>query len=235
MSFAGDLWRIVRINEDGSIRIIRQLNYVSAKFNNSNNDPMYVGYMFGTSSDPYANTNNSNIKTQVEAYYDSKLASLSSYLAPIEFCNDRSIQSTSGSTIYYGARGRLYINKSPQFACPNEARDLFTLTTSSRGNKKLTKSVGLLTQDEAAYAGAVYDKLSKYYLNNNTNTFWWTSSPYSFRSSYAFVWYGTPGGRSSNIGVTSTYGVRPLVSLKSDVMVSGGTGAANDPYVIATN
>lgn len=235
VSFAGDLWRIVRINEDGSIRIIRQLNYVSAKFNNSNNDPMYVGYMFGTSSDPYANTNNSNIKTQVEAYYDSKLASLSSYLAPIEFCNDRSIQSTSGSTIYYGARGRLYINKSPQFACPNEARDLFTLTTSSRGNKKLTKSVGLLTQDEAAYAGAVYDKLSKYYLNNNTNTFWWTSSPYSFRSSYAFVWYGTPGGRSSNIGVTSTYGVRPLVSLKSDVMVSGGTGAANDPYVIATN
>ena len=233
VSFAGDLWRIVRINEDGSIRMIRQLNYVSAKFNNSSNDPMYVGYMFGTSSNPYANDNNSNIKTQVEAYYDSKLASLSSYLAPIEFCNDRSIGNTSGSNIYYGAYTRLITNKSPQFTCPNEARDLFTLTTSSRGNKKLTKSVGLLTQDEAAYAGAAYSKLSKYYLNNNTNNYWWTSSPCNFPSSYATVWYGYPGGGHNY--ATTTYGVRPLVSLKSDVMVSGGTGAANDPYVIATN
>ena len=233
VSFAGDLWRIVRINEDGSIRIIRQLNYVSAKFNNSNNDPMYVGYMFGTSSDPYANTNNSNIKTQVEAYYDSKLASLSSYLAPIEFCNDRSIGNTSGSNIYYGAYTRLITNKSPQFTCPNEARDLFTLTTSSRGNKKLTKSVGLLTQDEAAYAGAVYDKLSKYYLNNNTNTFWWTSSPYNFYSANANVWLGVPGGNSNGNYVTRTSrGVRPLVSLKSDTLVLGGSGSSNDPYII---
>ena len=230
LSFAGDLWRIVRIAEDGTIRIIRQNNYVAKAFNTTRTDPMYVGYMFGTSSDPYTNTNDSNIKTQVEAYYDSKLASLSSYLAPIEFCNDRTIGSTSGSNIYYGAYTRLYTNKAPIFTCPNETRDLFTLTTSSKGNKKLTKSVGLLTMDEAAYAGATYDRLSQNYLNNNN--FWWTSSPYNFTSSITRVWNEYAGGTSSGNYATSSYGVRPVVSLKADTVVYGGSGSSNDPYII---
>ncbi len=229
VSFAGDIWRIVRINEDGSIRLIKQTRYSSAGFNTASDSPMYGGYMFGTSSNPYTNDNNSNIKIQVEAYYDSKLASLSSYLAPIEFCNDRTITSSSGANLWYGAYARLYTNKSPQFACPNEERDLFTLTTSSRGNKKLTKSVGLLTMDEAAYAGAVAYKLSKFYLNNNS--FWWTASPYYFYSSLN-VYNIYPGGVGNANTLVGGRNVRPVISLKADTLVLGGSGTANDPYII---
>ena len=228
VSFAGDIWRIVRINEDGTIKMIRQNNYVSAKFNTTSSDKMYVGYMFGTTDDPYANTNPSDAKAQVEAYYDSKLASVSSYLAPIEFCNDRS-NTTSGSNVYYGAYTRLYTNKAPIFTCPNETQDLFTMSTSSRGNKKLTKSVGLLTLDEVAYAGSVIGKQSKYYLD--INDYWWTSSPCYLNSDIAYVWLGYTGSLDAH-NATRSRGIRPVISLKSDTIVLGGSGSSNDPYVI---
>ena len=233
-SFAGDLWRVVRIAEDGSVRMIRQENYTNAAFNSTRTNKMYVGYMFGTTSDPYTNSNDSNIKKKMEAYYDSKLTSLSSYLADIEFCNDRTESSISGSNIYYGPYDRLVTNKAPVFTCQNETRDLFTMNTSSRGNNKLDKSVGAITQDEVAYAGAVHGKLSKYYLDNNA--YWWSSSPYYYTTSYAYV------GSSNNKGgyiyhatvtaVSTAYGMRPYIALKADTLVLGGSGTSNDPYII---
>ena len=35
--------------------------------------------------------------------------------------------------------------------------------------------------------------------------------------------------------VTSSVGARPVINLKSDVKITGGTGTANDPFVIDTN
>ena len=230
VSFAGDIWRIVRINENGSVKMIRQNNYATASFNTARNSAMYEGYMFGTSDNPYENTVASNIKLQVEAYYASSISSLSNYLADFEFCNDRSISSTNGSNIYYGARERLYINKSPQFVCPNEERDLFTTSIYTIGNKKLTKSIGLVSGDEVAYAGCVYNQISKSYLNNNA--FWWTSSPYYFYSNNANTFGVYTGGLFYANYVTFSSGVRPAISLKSDTLVIGGSGTANDPYII---
>ena len=35
--------------------------------------------------------------------------------------------------------------------------------------------------------------------------------------------------------VNDTFGVRPVINLKSDVKITGGTGTANDPFVVDTN
>ena len=236
VSFAAKLWRIVRIAEDGTIRLVGDNTYMTnKKFNNSNVDPMYVGYMYGTSADPYANIYDSNAKIELESYYDSNLASYSSYLGDIEFCNDRSISSTSSSYICYGAYNRLRTNKSPIFTCPNEDRDLFTMSSSSKGNKKLTKSIGMMSADEMAYAGSVNNEINRDFYLKKSNVSLRTVSPstVNLSTSNASIWYmpsSSPLFTFTN--VNSGYTLRPYISLKPDTLVLGGSGTANDPYVV---
>ena len=70
--FAGFYWRIIRINEDGSIRLIYQGKTVDAmysealieknSFNNNTEDNAYVGYMYGypETTTLYGDVNNDN-------------------------------------------------------------------------------------------------------------------------------------------------------------------------------
>ena len=47
VTFAGETWRIIRINGDGSVRMIKNTWIGTGKFNELNNDNAYVGYMYG--------------------------------------------------------------------------------------------------------------------------------------------------------------------------------------------
>ena len=86
VKFAGFYWQIVRINGDGSIRLIydgteknatgvkQSINNRTYQFNSLYNDPTYVGYMYGdkdgtTFAEVHNNTNNSTIKTAVDNWY----------------------------------------------------------------------------------------------------------------------------------------------------------------------
>ena len=199
---------------------------------------MYTGYMYGTSSSPYTNTEDSTIKDALEQSWNNNLKSYSSYLYDAGFCNDREIDSTNGNTIFYKTRYRLYLNKMPQYLCPNKGRDLFTVSGNSIGNASLltgsitnaTGPIGLISVDEVAYAGGVFYKDSRYYLNNNAR--FWTSSPIVFNGTYSFVWYVYPPGLLNSAYVTGTFGVRPLVSLDPSTLVLGGSGTLEDPYII---
>ena len=35
--------------------------------------------------------------------------------------------------------------------------------------------------------------------------------------------------------VTNSLGARPVINLKSDTLITGGIGTANDPFVVETN
>ena len=113
VSFAGYYWRIIRINEDGSIRVIYSGNSESgpvetgeatqigtSAFNEEYNENAYVGYMYGTpGSDTYeethANINDSTIKTVLDNWYQQNLLSYSNYISTeAGFCNDRSVNIT---------------------------------------------------------------------------------------------------------------------------------------------
>jgi len=245
------LWRIVRINEDGSVRLIADITVGNSQFNPSTSDNAYVGYMYGTTgSDSYKethkNTNNSTIKTYLDNWYANNLISYSSYLSDSGFCSDRSIASSAGmwssddtalgysrNNTFYGVSQR---TKQPQFKCPQKS-DLFTLATSSKGNKKLIYPVGLLTYDEALYAGV--DNSDNAYLVNGTD--WWIMTPYAFHTA--------PGGAvvpyvSSETGtlvnmsyLSSSLGVRPVINLRGDLdlLDEGADGTRANPYTIKTN
>ena len=258
--FAGAYWKIIRINGDGTIRLLYNGTKVNAKagdaqygtsaFNSTRTDPAYVGYMYGTTAgaigsreNNLANGKDSNIKTKVDEFYNKYIVAnnLQDYLADTGFCGDRSITnsgdgySTTSST-EYGAVNRLAkTNKLPILTCPDKEHDLYTVD-STKGNGALTNPVGLMTADEAAMAGMVNG-----YLNTlsyvYTGTWYWTMSPYRFNpsGSASSVWYVGGTGNFDYGWVSGGNGVRPVINLKSDVEISGGIGTINDPFIVKTN
>ena len=258
--FAGAYWKIIRINGDGTIRLLYNGTKVNAKggdtqygtsaFNSTRTDPAYVGYMYGTTTgaigsreNNLANGKDSNIKTKVDEFYNKYIVAnnLQDYLADTGFCGDRSITNSGDGysttvTTQYGAFSRLTSSiKSPVLTCPDKEHDLYTVD-SSKGNGALINSIGLMTADEAAMAGMVND-----YLNTlsyvYTGAWYWTMSPsyFSHSNSTSNVWnVGGAGGFGGN-WVASGRGVRPVINLKADVEISGGIGTLNDPYVIKTS
>ena len=251
--FAGFYWRIVRINEDGSIRLIyngtgtgttgTSTQIQTSAFNSTRTDNMYVGYMY-QSNQVHGLTTDSTIKIELDQWYEENLQSHADKISTeAGFCGDRE-PSTSSSTsngsggtgttqTYYGAYIRLAnSSKNPTFECQNSI-DLYTVASSSQGNKALDYPIGLITADEVAYAGGVYGQTNNgYYLY--TNQHYWTMSPHDFNGSYARVFYVYSDGFLLDSYVNGgTRGVRPVINLKADVTITG-SGTISDPYVVVS-
>ena len=269
--FAGFYWRIIRVNGDGSIRLIyngtsnattgrtTQLSDRSA-FNSSYNDNAYVGFKYGNGgassySETHANTHNSTILNALNTWYSNNIEN-AGYSENVDmnagFCGDRTsyIRSDSGpytytsgggigtTVTYYGTHTRLdTANRAavnPSFRCAND-NDLYTVSSSNKGNQVLTYPVGLITADEVAYAGGVAgagNSNSSYYLY--TNQYYFTMSPYSFNAlGYALVYIVLESGIVWFYYVNDSAGVRPVINLRADTLfVEGGTGTATNPYVL---
>ena len=250
-------WRIIRTNSDGGVRLLYHGTsttttdaYIGiSAFNTTYNNPMYVGYMYGTSGslvNNRTNATNSTIKGVIDTWYKNNLnTNYGKYISTTAvYCNDRSNPAggynTGNTSFYYGAYTRLIANKTPSYDCAT-AEDKFT-ADSSTGNGKLTYPIALMTADEVSFAGGLYGtNAPTWYYYNSANgsstglTWWWLLSPIYWNGSNASV-FGVLG--SSNPGflnfgyVINTYGVRPAVSLKSCVKTSGGDGSASAPYTI---
>ena len=250
-------WRIIRTNSDGGVRLLYHGTsttttdaYIGiSAFNTTYNNPMYVGYMYGTSGslvNNRTNTNNSTIKTTIDTWYTRNLEAkgYTKYISTTAvYCNDRSVTKgtySTSSSFDYAAYTRLAPNKTPSYDCAT-IEDKFT-ADSSTGNGKLTYPIALMTADEVSFAGGLYGtNAPTWYYYNSANgsstglTWWWLLSPGNWDGSYAYVFrvYGSSNpGYLLNNNVNSANGVRPAVSLKSCVKTSGGDGSASAPYTI---
>ena len=253
--FANFYWRIIRINGDGSIRMIydgtsahdngessTDRRLTTNVFNSSYNDNAYVGYMYGTTGastydEAHANTNNSSIKTYIGNWYNTNIKGTinEQYIADTIYCNDRELDSGTGvgtTSSYYKAYNRLQTNKTPTLKC-NQVNDRFTKKVTLygiEGNGKLENPIGLITADEVAYAGGVQGTdNSKYYLSNGN--WFWTMSPYYFLGSFANE-FRVSGAGSLGSGTLDSYsGIRPVISISPDDLV--GSGTMDDPFKIS--
>ena len=250
-------WRIIRINGDGSIRMIysgtsaptistatvmtgTETQISTSAFNSSSNNPSYVGYMY-TSSAQHGNGTPSTIKTTIDNWYKTTTLETDSATKALVsqeqiFCNDRSVtdgtwSSSTSTTIFYAAYTRLSTNKKPILTCPEES-DKFTSKRSSIGNKALEYPVGLITADEVAMAGGVYGtNNSNYYLYTN-QYYWWGSPHYS--SSYNTTFRMSTSGGIEASYVYNDYGVRPVISLSSKAKLLGN-GTYSNPYRVSSD
>ena len=258
VKLGGYYWRIIRTNADRSVRLLYHGTSTTAtdayigisEFNKKWNDPMYVGYMYGTSGslvNNRTNTNNSTIKGIIDTWYASNLEAkgYTKYISTTAvYCNDRSNPAggynTGNTSFYYGARTRLDTNKTPSYDCAT-TEDKFTVD-SSTGNGKLKYPIALMTADEISFAGGlIWTNAPTWYYKNSANgsstgsTWWWLLSPSYWRGGNASVFDvlgSSDPGYLGNADGYNTYGVRPAVSLKSCVKTSGGDGSASAPYTI---
>ena len=227
-----------------------------SKFNSTYNDSMYVGYMYGTSGsleDNRTNISDSTIKTTIDKWYKINMTSYTKYLSTSAvYCNDREVgsgtYSAKGSLFYYASHTRLDTNQAPTYDCTN-VNDKFTVD-SSAGNGKLTYPIALMTSDEIIYAGGVSSisisgvsgiSISMWYYTNSSfesstgSENWWSLSPryWNGSSASAFIVFNSSlPGHLYWRNVDSTYGVRPVISLKSCIKYSTGNGTYETPYEI---
>ena len=214
VKFAGFTWRIVRINEDGSIRLVMQdgindnTNY---QFNSKYDNYTYMYY------------SNSNVKTVLEEWYNNNIASNTDLVNKVAngdyYCEQAKVKSdascTSGS-----ANMVTYSSYTPDFKC----------ATDENGKGVVNSSVGLLTYDEVVYAGGYYNQNSdKYYLYNNLGN--WTMSPTGFAELNSITWFVRTSGSIYPSRVFNDFTVRPVLNLNANTLVTG-TGTSTDPYVV---
>ena len=251
-------WRIIRTNADGSIKLLyagtspdTDKAYVGGSaFNTTKNDPMYVGYKYGTTGsleNNRLNTNDSTIKTYVDNWYKNNLTAYTKYLSKdAVYCNDRNLRSgdtySTTSNFDYASWERIK-NKQPTYNCTNMS-DAFSVNNTGA---KLDYPVGLMTMDELSYAGGEADKsltapYAWYYTNANGESITgsapsWSLSPLVWLTSDSNVleWDGSNyPGRLINDFVDGSAAVRPSVSLSSCNLISRGDGSSENPYVVYT-
>ena len=185
------------------------------------------------------NKTDSTIKTKLDSWYKTNLTIYTSKLADETFCSDRSITSGSGylttPTTTYGAYTRLQDRKTPSLKCSQD-NDKFKM---SNGSAKLDYPVALITADEVAMAGGRayynggYSPNSNYYLYNGK--YYWTLSPSFFNSydSTARVWFVVPSGSLTPWNhVAISIGVRPVINLKANTLITKGDGSSLNPFTI---
>ena len=261
VKFGGFYWRIIRTNADGSIRLLysgtspdTEEGYIATSaFNSSWKDPMHVGYMYGTSgtlASNRTNENNSTIKGVIDSWYSNNLNSYTKYISTeAVYCNDRSLEDetnypySTSSTFFYAGRARINTKYKPTYDCIN-SKDAFS---GSNTEAKLIYPISLMTADEMSYAGGTYGRnltspYAWYYLNSaggsiTGNKVWWSLSPVLW-SNYSDVWFvagSSSPGLINRERVYNSYGVRPVISIKSDALWSSGNGSSSSPYEIVYN
>ena len=249
-------WRIIRINGDGTVRVIydgmsahanddastdRQIG--TSAFNKHYSDNAYVGYMYGeinasTYAETHANANNSTIKIYLDTWYENNIKGTSNeqYVKDNLFCNDRSFSPNNSGT-GAGKSDTHYRwhnfadssnNNKMMLTCPQK-NDAFTVNDTSNGNGALTYGIGLVTNDEVVLAGSWNLENSKYYLYSGQN--YWTMSPISYSSgpeAYERSVYSR--GYSDGYQVSlDRNGARPVLNLSSEIL-KNGDGTASNPF-----
>ena len=216
VSFAGQTWRIVRINEDGTIRIVMQdgiNSNANIAFNSNYNNYTYMYYT------------NSQAKTTLESWYQTNIGSkkdlVSSVVSGNYYCEQAkakySDSYTSGS-----ATMTTYSKYTPDFKCSSDGN----------GKGQVNASVGLLTYDEVVYAGGYYAQNNSNYYLNNPAIYWWTMSPAGFSGSYSYVWGVSTSGNINYTYVNYARRLRPVLNLTADTLATG-SGTSSDPFVIS--
>jgi len=238
VSFAGKIFRIIRINGDGTVRLILNEGIGSTTFNSTSNVQKNSGYTFDRNS----TEQNSKIKQYLENWYngtgefvgnDDPLINYDTYIASTNFCNDTSTyipENNTNTYVYYSSHNRI----SPLSGYATKAEPLFNcLETTYDFGGKYNLKVGLITADEVAFAGATYNEnteVANHYLKTTDNYWTMTSETFTTTSSNWIVSNGLLSKTATNQNAI----VRPVINLSKNAIVLNGTGHETSPYLIST-
>ena len=172
------------------------------------------------------NQKDSIIKEFIDNWYQNNMVKYTLFLEDTIYCNDRSISNLGGWNPNGGRKdGYLQFNNNylnEELKCINET-DKFSIYNSKA---KLTYPIGLMTSSEMNLLG------NNYLLKTDNN--YWLISPSNGPSVGATtsVRKISIDGSIGTIRTSSSFGIRPTVSLTQGTIYISGTGTKNNPYVV---
>ena len=238
VEFAGTTWRILRIQADGTVKLIKEdfLNFESDKVDYDEDEFKLVAYNSEDLGDN-SSYDGSNIKSYVEEWYNAEMMSYDSKIVTNKYCSDRT--EDENSLMYqvyhiqkvYGIGNRLSCvdcdgESDPRY---DEGEYIFKPSVSCRAEDEVSAKVALITADEYVLAGGSI---------NDTNNFlvkgypWWTMSPFGIYHGSARVNLIDFSGSYADDAVNLGWAVRPVITLKANTTVASGDGKHDTPYVI---
>ena len=257
--FAEKYWKILRINGDGSIRLLynggdNEGDSISiSSFNTVRNSPIYVGYMYGIANSSnyesgHLNENSSTIKLILDDWYSENILSKNyeNFISKNSgFCGNRTIILGDGISDNKDSNFFSFgYSSSPKnsFKCKNNSQefiqnDYYTVNESNIGNKSLIYPIGLITSEDLIFSGMKFGNPNNLAFTYSTKSYW-TMSPFKYDSSYLtsdVAIMNSDGSISGWTPVNYLNNVRPVINLKPDVKISGGIGTSNNPYIIETD
>ena len=179
--YNGFLWRIMGINENGTVRLITEENVTAISYGASGQGLLYA-------------TNEGYINDWLNKYF---LSNLDSSKTDIITKSDWCLNTTTDST-------------SARQTC--------------EGGTTFSDSVGLITLDEYNLSGASSTNKTYYLVNSQS---YWTLTP----DSTSDAWIATASGNAHR-GVRCAFGVRPVINVSADAVITGGNGSLSDAYIL---
>ncbi len=206
VSFAGLLWRIVKINEDKSVKLI--LNKTTEE----------LIKMKEESNEEDTKFPNSLVSNHLESFYNTYLMNQDDKILSTNYCFDDSIMTDENNRIEYLSNVRIFDEKFPTNAC---------------GGTTFSKKIALLTADEVNYAGGTTEENKEYYLYlDSLQASWWTLTPNKKENqAYSYIVVLNNGALGRDVKETTGLFVRPVITLVKKTEVTG-TGTMEDPYVV---
>lgn len=231
VSFAGFTWRIIRIDKYGTRIILDDVISDTVAWASSNT----TSSQSLTEAISVLDYANSPVKTTLDSWYSSNLSAYSDVIESSLFCIDMSNQSmtSTGSgytTYYFGSyirNGKDSDGYTPEFVCDS--------------NYIRTYDVGLISGDEVAFAGGLFNiGTTSYYLyNSNITSIWWTLSPSYYDTTLNTMGMLVVDGSTGKFydwqdgnTIANSNAIRPVITLNTD-RLSGGTGVVGNEYTFS--
>ncbi len=198
------LWRIVRINGDGTVRLV--LNDVIKNVSNYYNTGELV-----------TDYKESNIYSYLDTWFQENLRGYTANVANTRFCNDTSINNEG----IYSSYARIITNKIPTFNC------LSNSFTSKIGILSIDEVVMA-----GAYPDG--SNTHYYLYNNEITDSWFTmSGAKGSDTTINLFMIDTSGKIKSDVAGSAYHSVRPVINLIKNTQVTGD-GTIDNPYQIVT-
>ena len=242
-------WKIVRVNGDGSLRLIYNGTSTNptgsdlansyavgiSPYNLKYDDPKYTGYTYDNGTDSF-------IKKEVDSWYKNTLESTiyDNKVIGGRFCSDSSGYKPASEYGFSGMDETDFIFASydrlgqalASYAKPNNPTLKCPSTSESYGGSYRLKA-GLITADELVLAGENPGVTTDSYLTPvKSGTEYWSMTPSAFYYGAADVWIDAGGLFSLNVGLIKG-AVRPVINVTTENGFTSGDGTASSPYVIS--
>lgn len=124
-------------------------------------------------------------------------------------------------------------NGNPTYMC-KQSIDRYTLRTISGGTNQnynaLAYAIGLPTLDEVIYAGgALNTNNTGYFMKGDTA--YWTMTPLGIDKTPMMATVSSSGALN-NTNATTALPIRPVISVKPEILVMSGNGLRTEPYIL---